>query len=44
MCILFNDTAELKMCARNENSALSLHIHLKSLLLIHDFYEITRET
>jgi len=44
MYVLFNETAELKQCAQNLNSALSLHIQVKSLLLIHEFYEITQET
>ena len=32
MDILFNDTAELKQCTQSLNSALSLHIHVNSLL------------
>jgi len=43
MYISFNDTAELNS-AHKTKTALSLHIHVKSLLLIHEFYEITRET
>jgi len=44
MFILLNDTAEVKQCAQNLNSALSSHKHVKRLLLIHEFYEITQET
>ena len=27
-----------------KNNALSLHIHVKRLFLVHEFYEIARET
>jgi len=43
MYSLFNYKAKLKQCAHNI-SQISLHIHVNCLLLIHEFYEITRET